>query len=104
MLTEYQAQKIRRDMEPELNARGASVIACLAGLVVIVVLAVAEPGIGPAGDASRAVASARNESPASQPAAPSLTTPQDMGGGTIEKRVRLVQQPAESTTANDFRR
>ena len=84
MLTEYQAQKIRRDMEPELNARGASVMACLAGLFIVVVLAATEPQIGTRADMSRPVAAAETEAPASQPAALDAAAAQDTAGATME--------------------
>ena len=39
MLTEYEAQKLRRDMKPELDATSGVVLKCVAGLMVVFALA-----------------------------------------------------------------
>lgn len=103
MLTEYQARKIRRDMERELNASDSSVIACLAGLVAIVVLATATPEIAPSTNASRSMAAA-DQAQASQPAAPQQTVSDDAARGAIDTPAQVVDQSLNGTGTTDYRR
>jgi hypothetical protein len=94
MLTEYEARKIRRDMEPELNARSASVIGCLGGLVIVVVLAVAAPEIRPVTNIDPMTAEG-HEAPASERNASAAPAG---AGDTIE--VRATRAPIGQRVPN----
>lgn len=99
MLTEYQAQKIRRDMEPELNASTASVIACLAGLATIVVLAAAAPETAPSTDASGstvAAAKAVAPQPLKQP------VPAEAARKTTDTRAQAAARSVDGTSSTDY--
>lgn len=100
MLTEYQVQKIRRDMEPELRAGSGSIVACVAGLVTIVVLAGAAPQVGP--DASRSAPAAAHET--LQPAALNEAVPENAAGATMEMQAQVAYGAVKAAGAGDTSR
>jgi hypothetical protein len=53
MISEYEAAKLRREMENELSEPSTTLIRCAIGLLVVVLLAVVSPSLG-TGDAASA--------------------------------------------------
>jgi hypothetical protein len=101
MLSEYQVQKLRRDMESELNPHPARLIGCLAGLVIIVVLAAAGPQIGPGTDAATSVHATQLEASVSRPAVVDQSAPADPAGGAVETHAQVVHQSVDVTGEPD---
>ena len=48
MISEYEAAKLRRDMENELSEPSTMLVRCAIGLLVVVLLAVVSPSLGTA--------------------------------------------------------
>ena len=46
MISEYEATKLRREMENELGEPSAMLVRCAIGLLVVVLLAVVSPSLG----------------------------------------------------------
>jgi hypothetical protein len=46
MISEYEAAKLRRDMEKELHEPSTTLVRCAIGLLVVVLLAAVSPSLG----------------------------------------------------------
>ena len=58
MLSEYEATKLRRQMEKELDGASTTLLKCAVGIVVLITLAVVSPTLGVQHDATPQTASA----------------------------------------------
>jgi hypothetical protein len=52
MISEYEAAKLRREMEKEMHEPSTTLVRCAIGLLVVVLLAVVSPSLGTQDDTS----------------------------------------------------